>query len=156
MNLETNKEALLEAIKQERAYQDAKWGPLSERKFKSLAGWYLIAREELLEAQDAFNSRSGNEQALAELLQFIATGHACMEQLEIVPTDYLMPHCEHEHDFEWWLVAIEFRLDQTKRSLFTLEHDDAEEFFLDAICVAMACLLQHGVVTRETLKERQP
>lgn len=159
MNLEANKEALLEAIRAERAYQDQKWGPLSERKFKSLAGWYLIAREELREAQDAFNGYSGNDAALAELLQFVASGFACLEQLEREPFDEeTLRWClsEHPRPFEEWLVAAEFRLDMCKIDIYNRDDSQGAYRFGSAIAMGMAALIQHGIVTRETLKEHQP
>lgn len=151
MNLEANREVLLEAIKAERAYQDAKWGPLSGRSFKSLAGWYLIAREELLEAQDAWNSERGNDAARAELLQFVASGFACLEQLEKEPFDEeTLRWClsEHPRPFEEWLVAIEFRLDMCKIDIYNRDDSQGAYRFGSTIAMGMAALLQHGVVTR--------
>lgn len=158
MNLEANKEALLEAIKAERAYQDEKWGTVHERSFKSLAGWYLIAREELVEAQDAWNSHLGNKYALAELLQFVASCYAYFEQSgEELDRSLLQWHLdEGAPSLEDRLVEIEVRIDGVKREMPNKKSGGSQYCFMDACAMAMATILEYGIVTRETLKEHQP
>lgn len=65
------------AIQKERKYQDEKWGA---EKPQSLAGFLLIARKELDEAEEGWmNGRHDGHSPLSELVQVAATCVAALE-----------------------------------------------------------------------------
>lgn len=68
---------ILQAIRNERDYQDDKWG---RGRAHSVAEWLLIMELELIEAKEAWCKGKGDPDALQELLQVVAVGFACMEQ----------------------------------------------------------------------------
>ena len=75
-----DKQTVVEAIIDEREYQDAKRGNIEERN-NSLADWLLILERELNEAKDAW----GNDvECLDELRQVAATAFAALEQHGVV------------------------------------------------------------------------
>lgn len=66
------------AIDTERTHQDLKWGTISQHP-QDIAGWMLIMRKELEEAEEAWVN-GDPEDCLNEMLQVIATGVAGLEQ----------------------------------------------------------------------------
>ncbi len=73
---------VFDAIAKERAYQDGKYGTPAERGL-SVGDYLVIARGELLEAEQAFQRRSQAE-CLLELSQVAATIAACLERHGVV------------------------------------------------------------------------
>jgi hypothetical protein len=71
------------AIERERKYQDHKWGTIEECPH-SVQQWIEIMQEELSEAKEALWSGNDKGSALAEIIQTVAVGHACLEQHGIV------------------------------------------------------------------------
>ena len=68
---------VFETIRQERYYQDLKWG----RRTHGVRAWLLIMEAELKEAKEAWAEDPGSDSpALAEIIQVIAVGTACLEQ----------------------------------------------------------------------------
>lgn len=75
-----NQNTIFSAIKNERVYQDRKWGDNPH----TVGEWLLIIRAELNEAETAWVKNGGDNAALEEILQVVAVGVACMEQHGIV------------------------------------------------------------------------
>lgn len=75
-------EKIIDGIKEERQYQDNKWGTI-DTKPHQLPAWLLIMKKELIEAEDAWMKKT-NEEVLCEILQVIATGVACLEQHGVI------------------------------------------------------------------------
>ncbi len=73
---------VFDALAQERAYQDDKYGVPAQRAL-SIGDYLVIARGELLEAEQAFQRRSRAE-CLLELSQVAATIVACLERHGVV------------------------------------------------------------------------
>ncbi len=70
---------VLELVKQERDYQDKKWGTIEERS-QSIPGFMLIAKKELIEAEDGWcKNVQGRHSALREMIQVAAVAIACLE-----------------------------------------------------------------------------
>lgn len=144
------------AIARERAYQNAKWGTVQENPH-TLAGWLLIAERELDEAIEAWIRKSGDREAKAELLQFVAVGYAWLQQFTGKPSVNL----ELLH---LWLRAEGWALQKVPleevlgvmrvrfpRAWNFLEKSDAAEarlVFQGIVEMGMAALLQHGIVER--------
>lgn len=74
---------IFEAVKRERAYQDAKWGTIEQRPH-TVGEWLLIAESELQEAKAAWVTRRGDDGALEELIQVVAVAFAALEQHGVV------------------------------------------------------------------------
>lgn len=161
MNLEANKEALLEAIKAERAYQDAKWGPLSEQKAKSLAGWLTVIESELDESRVAWTRNKGNDAALEELVQVAATWTACTEQGNGRALDTWLPALfdniislgylkEHEEPLDRPLEELlgELKYKHLAKCWATIRGSGQSYYFLELGRYIMLALLAHGVVPR--------
>lgn len=73
-------EEVVEKIRQERVYQNSKWGTVDEHP-QSIAGYLLIMRKELEEAENGWMKNvSGRDSAMAEILQIAAVAVAAMEQ----------------------------------------------------------------------------
>jgi hypothetical protein len=67
---------VLEAIESELRHQQRKWG---KNKQQSLAGFLLILEAELQEAKDGWmKNKTGPSAPLAEIVQVVATGIACL------------------------------------------------------------------------------
>lgn len=66
------------ALLRERAFQDAKYGLLSEKPHE-IPTWIVIMRRELQEAEDAW-LKLGDVEAMKELLQAVAVGIAAIQQ----------------------------------------------------------------------------
>lgn len=77
-NVTTRDDAFL-AISKERIYQERKWGV---DRPQSLAGFILIMRKELDEAETAWakNVRGERQSVLEEIVQVAATAVACLER----------------------------------------------------------------------------
>jgi len=74
---------VFELIKAERARQDAKYGGLDEKK-QSVAGYMLIMKKELVEAEDGWMKNvDGKHSALSEIVQIAATAVACLRKLSM-------------------------------------------------------------------------
>lgn len=71
---------VIASIKEERDFQDKKWGLLDERK-QSIPGYMLILRKELEEAENGWcKNVEGKHSSLAELRQVAAVAIACLQQ----------------------------------------------------------------------------
>lgn len=75
--------AAFTAIDRERAFQESKWGTIADHPH-DVGGYLTIMRKELREAEDAWCTSHGDENALREILQVIAVGVACLEQHGVV------------------------------------------------------------------------
>lgn len=72
--------AVVDAIEIERHFQDCKWGPI-ETNPHTLAGWLLLMRKELDEAELALiKGGVGRDAVMQEILQVVALGAAAIEQ----------------------------------------------------------------------------
>ncbi len=74
-----NQAAVISAIVNERAYQDAKWGTIQERP-REVGTYLTLMRALLTDADRAYAKSKGDEPALNELRKVIAVGVACLEQ----------------------------------------------------------------------------
>ncbi len=79
---------IFDAVKRERIYQDRKHGPI-EQHGHTVAEWLMIMQLELDEAKLAWAKSSGDDNALREALQVVATGIACFEQHGFVERENL-------------------------------------------------------------------
>lgn len=76
-------EEVITSVKQERDYQDNKWGTIAEHN-QSIPGYLLILRKELEEAENGWmKNKSGRDSALAEIRQVAAVAIACLQQYGI-------------------------------------------------------------------------
>lgn len=71
--------AAVNAVLQERNYQDKKWGTIQERP-REVGTYLTLMRALLSNAEQAFAKSVGDELALAELRKVVAVGIACFEQ----------------------------------------------------------------------------
>lgn len=72
--------AVVDAVEIERRFQDGKWGPI-ETNPHTLAGWLLLMRKELDEAEMALiKGGTGRDAVMQEILQVVALGAAAIEQ----------------------------------------------------------------------------
>lgn len=78
----TSKEDVFEAVKQERDYQDKKWGTIEQHPH-SIPEWIMIMEAELAEAKQAWLKGSLLD-SNCELVQVVAVGVAALEQHGIV------------------------------------------------------------------------
>ena len=67
---------VIAAIESERAYQERKWPPHQ----LTVGEWILIMDKCLNDAKKAYVVNRGNDKALHEIRQVVATGVAAMEQ----------------------------------------------------------------------------
>ena len=74
---------IIEAVDKERECQDEKWGSPSDHPH-TVFEWIGIMENELQEAKKAYFSRPSEHLMLAEIIQVIAVGVACLEQHGIV------------------------------------------------------------------------
>ena len=73
-------EEVVESLKQERERQDKKWGSLEEKQ-QSLAGYMMVIRKELGEAEEGWmKNKEGKHSSLAEIRQVAAVAIACLQQ----------------------------------------------------------------------------
>ncbi len=76
-------EEVVASVKEEREFQDKKWGPLDERA-QSIAGFILVLKAELDEAEAGWiKNVQGKHSALAEIRQVAAAAIACLEKYGI-------------------------------------------------------------------------
>ena len=75
-----------EAIEDERAYQDRKWGTIQDHPH-TVAEWLLILESELAEAKQAWVKGDGATAALREVVQVAAVAFACLEQHGAIARD---------------------------------------------------------------------
>jgi len=74
---------VMDEIKKERQRQDAKYSTLEEKQ-QTVAGFILILRSELAEAEAGWMKNvEGKHSSLAEILQVAAVAVACLEQYGI-------------------------------------------------------------------------
>lgn len=78
-------DSIAAAIRRERAYQDKKWGTLSQHPHTVLE-WIRIMTRELEEAEEAWHKK-GVDEAMKELLQAVTVGVAAMEQHGVTERD---------------------------------------------------------------------
>lgn len=76
------RENIFFAIDREREYQDNEWGTIQDNPH-SISEWLDIMTEELYEVILALK-KDNHDAALAEILQVIAVGVACLEQYKVV------------------------------------------------------------------------
>ena len=73
-------EEVVKSVKEERDFQDKKWGSLDERE-QSIPGYLLILKKELIEAEDGWcKNVQGKHSSLAEMRQIAAVAIACLQQ----------------------------------------------------------------------------
>lgn len=70
---------VIEAIDNERYYQDRKWGTVEEHPHE-VGGWLTLMRKLLTDAEIAWSSEAGDQGALEEIRKVLAVGVACAEQ----------------------------------------------------------------------------
>ena len=70
---------IMEAIENERDFQNRKWGKPDDHPH-DVGAWLTILRAELREAEEAWCHGHGDWDAMNEILQVVAVGVACMEQ----------------------------------------------------------------------------
>ena len=76
-------EQVMESLRQERDYQDSKWGSLDEKQ-QSVAGFMIVLEKELGEAKDGWMKNvEGRHSSLAEIRQVAAVAVACLQQYGI-------------------------------------------------------------------------
>jgi hypothetical protein len=73
---ENMKDNVLSAIEGERVYQEQKWPGHKH----TVAEWLLIMEKLMTDARKAWVTGHGDNQALHEVRQVVATGVACLEQ----------------------------------------------------------------------------
>lgn len=78
---------VLNAVSDERVYQDNKHGPISTHPH-TLGEWILIMEAELQEAKEALiKGGTGRNAVKAEIVQVLATGFAALEQHGLEPVE---------------------------------------------------------------------
>jgi hypothetical protein len=73
------KQEVLNAIQEERVYQNRKWGTVEQRPHE-VGAWITIMRSLLSRAETAWASSKGDTGALDEIRKVAAVAIACMEQ----------------------------------------------------------------------------
>lgn len=76
--------AALEAVIDERNYQDMKWGPIADRP-REVGTYLTLIRAKLRAAETAFATSDYDDDALEELRKVTALGVACLEQHGAIP-----------------------------------------------------------------------
>lgn len=78
--MDNNRVQAMNAVVDEREYQDQKHGPLDTHGH-TIGEWILIMEAELQEAKNALiKGGSGRNSVLHEIIQVTAVGFACLEQ----------------------------------------------------------------------------
>ena len=72
-------EDVMGAIREERAFQDEKWGTIKQHPHE-VGAWLTIIRKLLCDADAAWSSKNGDDAALDEIRKIVSTGIACMQQ----------------------------------------------------------------------------
>ena len=75
----TDQSTVLAAVKDERKWQDQKWGTIAEHPHE-VGSWLTIMRQLLNDAEREYMSQRGDLGALHEIRKVCAVGVACMEQ----------------------------------------------------------------------------
>jgi hypothetical protein len=70
---------VLGAIREERSFQDSKWGTIQQHPHE-VGAWLTIMRKLLNDADVSWSSRNGDDAALDEIRKVVATGIACIGQ----------------------------------------------------------------------------
>lgn len=70
---------VLEAIHEERVFQNRKWGTIAEHPHE-VGGYLTLMRKLLSDAEVAWSTQRGDIGALDEVRKVVAVGVACMEQ----------------------------------------------------------------------------
>lgn len=78
------KQEVINAIVEERVYQDRKWGTIEQHPHE-VGSWLTIMRQLLNDAERAYMSERGDYGSLDEVRKVVAVGVACMEQHGPVP-----------------------------------------------------------------------
>jgi hypothetical protein len=80
--MKRKREEIFRAIEHERTYQDRKWGPLEKQNNRDVERWLSAVREELAEAEEAYDISDDPARAFAlEMVQVAAVAIAALEQL---------------------------------------------------------------------------
>lgn len=74
----------LQKVRDERQYQDKKWGTVQQRP-REVGTYLTLMRKLLTDAEKAFAENSGDAPALDELRKVVAVGVACFEQHGVPP-----------------------------------------------------------------------
>lgn len=77
-------EEVFEVIKDERHYQDQKWGTIHEHPHE-VGGYLTLMRKLLTDAENAWASGSSDHDALDQIRKVVAVGVACGEQHGLPP-----------------------------------------------------------------------
>jgi hypothetical protein len=77
-------EDVLDALHDERVFQNRKWGTIAEHPHE-VGGYLTIMRKLLADAEVAWSTARGDVGALDEIRKVVAVGIACMEQYGAVP-----------------------------------------------------------------------
>lgn len=81
--MKATKQAVFNALSDERVFQDRKWGAPDKHPHE-VGGYLTIMRKLLGDAETAWSTKRGDAGALDELRKVCAVGVACMEQHGIV------------------------------------------------------------------------
>jgi hypothetical protein len=76
---EMGRDTVYNIIDGERDHQDAKWGCIEDHPHE-VGGWILIMESLLADARKAWQSKTGDRDAMSEIRKVIAVGVAAMEQ----------------------------------------------------------------------------
>lgn len=146
------------AIRDERVYQDRKWGKLQEHPH-TVGGWLTLLNVYLRKASDAWAGSSQNEPALEQIRKLAALGVACLQQFsnyssvdsvliqvglvlkDVIPPSFL------ETDLGSYLGRLQRDLHSAINSLPGYNQSSMPKIV--ALCVA--CMLDKGVVPRSPI-----
>lgn len=74
-----NRSQIFDTIEQERQYQDMKWGNINEHPH-TIREWIAIMSKKLKDAEYSYFQKHADFEMIAEIIQVIAVGFACLEQ----------------------------------------------------------------------------
>lgn len=74
-----DRQKVYKAIDSERDYQNRKWGNIQQHPHE-VAGWLVLMRDHLRDAEHAWATRATDDSALDEIRKVLAIGVACCEQ----------------------------------------------------------------------------
>ena len=72
-------EMVLKTIRNERVYQNHKWGTIAQHPHE-VGGYLTLMRTLLADAERAWSTKHTDFEALSEIRKVVAVGIACMEQ----------------------------------------------------------------------------
>lgn len=164
--LKSSKEVLYNAIKRECVYQVAKYG---EKTNITLVAQIKLAYLELQEAHHAWGKSTDTSDSRCELLQVVACGITYQKWADQFKHEYHAAPTWEQEGFEasalrehgWRLYEVWLEMIEQRLLLARSVAADSEEatgnlgasvLFMQAIGMAMACLMQHGVVERTMLQ----